>query len=83
MDAYLRAALAAAPTESLDWEGHLPGDGAVYKHTYHHFDIPNAVTRNQWLTDLPPAAPTALAQQAVDTMKLAGLDVASLSAARR
>ncbi|GGQ97518.1 ATP/GTP-binding protein [Streptomyces asoensis] len=66
---------------SLDWEGHPPGDGAVYKQTCHYLDSINTIIRNQWLADPPPAAaaidPSVLAQRAVDTMKLAGPDIAS------
>ncbi|MER5582317.1 ATP/GTP-binding protein [Streptomyces asoensis] len=69
------------PAASLDWEGHTPGDGAVYKQTCHYLDSLNTVTRNQWLANPPPTAaavdPAVLAQRAVDTMKLAGPDVAS------
>ncbi|GGT96015.1 ATP/GTP-binding protein [Streptomyces phaeofaciens] len=69
------------PAESLDWEGHTPGDGAVYQQTCHYLDSPHSVVRNQWLADPPPAAasvdPAVLAQRAVDSMKLAGPDIAS------
>ncbi|MEU5075986.1 ATP/GTP-binding protein [Streptomyces asoensis] len=69
------------PADSLDWEGHLPGDGAVYEQTCRYLDSINSIIRYQWLADPPPTAvavdPAVLAQQAVDTMKLAGPDVAS------
>ncbi|MDR6980828.1 hypothetical protein J2X68_007570 [Streptomyces sp. 3330] len=72
---------------SLDWEGHTPGDGAVYKQTCHYLDSLNTIVRNQWLADPPPAAaavdPAVLAQRAVDSMKLAGPDIASPRAAGR
>ncbi|WP_331740655.1 ATP/GTP-binding protein (plasmid) [Streptomyces sp. NBC_00015] len=75
------------PAESLDWEGHTPGDGAVYEQTCHYLDSINSVVRYQWLADPPPAAatvdPAVLAQRAVDTMKLAGPDIASPRAAGR
>ncbi|MFF3208674.1 MULTISPECIES: ATP/GTP-binding protein [unclassified Streptomyces] len=75
------------PAESLDWEGHTPGDGAVYKQTCHYLDSINTIIRNQWLADPPPAAttvdPAVLAQRAVDSMQLAGPDIASPRAARR
>ncbi|WP_245970942.1 ATP/GTP-binding protein [Streptomyces rishiriensis] len=73
------------PAASLDWEGHPPGDGAVYQQTCHYLHSPNSIERNQWLADPPPAAtavdPAVLAQRAVDTMKLAGPDIASPRAA--
>lgn len=68
------------PAESLDWQGHTPGDGAVYEQTCHYLDSVHTVVRNQWLADPPPAAavdPAVLAQRAVDSMKLAGPDIAS------
>lgn len=68
------------PAESVDWQGHTPGDGAVYEQTCHYLDSVHTVVRNQWLADPPPAAavdPAVLAQRAVDSMKLAGPDVAS------
>ncbi|OQR61993.1 ATP/GTP-binding protein [Streptomyces maremycinicus] len=70
----------------MDWEGHTPGDGAVYEQTCHYLDSINTVVRYQWLADPPPAAatvdpPAVLAQRAVDTMKLAGPDIASPRAA--
>ncbi|MEU9272304.1 ATP/GTP-binding protein [Streptomyces sp. NPDC048251] len=69
------------PSDSLDWEGHTPGDGAVYQQTCHYLDSLNTIVRNQWLADPPPAAtavdPAVLAQRAVDSMKLAGPDIAS------
>ncbi|MET7458714.1 ATP/GTP-binding protein [Streptomyces sp. NPDC005574] len=69
------------PTGSLDWEGHKPGDGAVYTQTCHYLDSPDSVVRRQWLANPPPQAatvdPAVLAQRAVDSMKLAGPDIAS------
>jgi hypothetical protein len=69
------------PADSLDWEGHTPGDGAVYDQTCHYLDSTDTVIRRVWLADPPPDAPAvdpaALAQRAVDTMKLTGPDIAS------
>ncbi|MEW2471086.1 ATP/GTP-binding protein [Streptomyces sp. NPDC046994] len=66
---------------SLDWEGHKPGDGAVYEQTCGWGDLNgNTIVRMVWLAD-PPAqetvAPAVLAQRAVDSMTLLGPDVAS------
>ncbi|WP_435216412.1 ATP/GTP-binding protein [Streptomyces sp. bgisy034] len=72
------------PAGSLDWEGHKPGDGAVYKQTCGIGDFTNTITRMVWLAE-PPAQesvdPAVLAQQAVDSMTLLGPDVASPRAA--
>ncbi|MGW0876586.1 ATP/GTP-binding protein [Streptomyces sp. NPDC002740] len=80
--AYVHELLSPQPAAgSLGWEGHTPGEGAVYKQTCHYLDALNTVVRNQWLADPPPAAaavdPAVLAQRAVDTMKLTGPDIAS------
>lgn len=75
------------PASSLDWAGHTPGDGAVYEQTCRYLDSGNSVVRMVWLADPPPAAaavdPAELAQRAVDSMKLAGPDIASPRAAGR
>ncbi|GGY70703.1 ATP/GTP-binding protein [Streptomyces xanthochromogenes] len=61
---------------SLDWEGHKPGDGAVYEQ-HCHMDNSTAmvITRMVW-APRPLAAvqvdPSVLAQQAVDKMLLRG-----------
>ncbi|MEU8795417.1 ATP/GTP-binding protein [Streptomyces sp. NPDC048643] len=71
------------PTGSLDWEGHKPGDGAVYERSCSigpdgHEDL--WVTEMVWLAN-PPAQqtidPAVLAQRAVDSMTLRGPDIAS------
>lgn len=68
------------PAGSRDWEGHKPGDGAVYWQTCGWVDFTNTITRLVWLAE-PPAQetvdPAVLAQQAVDSMTLLGPDVAS------
>ncbi|WP_438490761.1 ATP/GTP-binding protein [Streptomyces sp. S186] len=67
------------PAGSLDWEGHQPGDGAVYEQTC-TFDANSAyhVIRMVWAAD-PPKGPTVdpatLAQQAVDKMALRGPEI--------
>jgi hypothetical protein len=68
------------PAGSLDWEGHEPGDGAVYVQTCHYLDSPDSIIRRAWLADPPDAPavdPAALAQRAVDAMKLTGPDIVS------
>lgn len=72
------------PAGSLDWEGHKPGDGAVYEQTCGWIDFTNTITRMVWLADPPPQEtvdPAVLAQQAVDSMTLLGPDIASPRAA--
>lgn len=63
------------PAGSLDWEGHEPGDGAVYKQTC-MFDGDDSYTQSTmvWAADPPEAQvdPAVLAQQAVDKMLLKG-----------
>ncbi|WP_307618694.1 ATP/GTP-binding protein [Streptomyces sp. V3I7] len=74
------------PAGSLDWEGHKPGDGAVYVQTCQYLDSALTVERMGWSTELPQAPavnPAALAQQAVDKMRLLGPDIASPRAAGR
>ncbi|SHH34576.1 ATP/GTP-binding protein [Streptomyces sp. 3214.6] len=75
------------PVGSLDWEGHEPGDGAVYEQSCSV--APDGVDdltvrRLVWLAE-PPARqtvdPAVLAQRAVDSMTLLGPDVASPRAA--
>ncbi|WP_394426976.1 ATP/GTP-binding protein [Streptomyces sp. SGAir0957] len=63
--------------ESLDWEGHKPGDGAVYKQTCKFDGSLNTVVRNVWAADPPEADvdPAQLAQQAVDKMTLLGPEI--------
>ncbi|MGI5518852.1 ATP/GTP-binding protein [Streptomyces sp. CA-106131] len=71
------------PAESLDWEGHKPGDGAVYEQTCQYLDSTLTVDRMVWLANPPQAAvdPAVLAQRAIDKMRLAGPDIASPRAA--
>lgn len=69
------------PAGSRDWEGHEPGDGAVYEQTCGWRDLDgDTITRLVWLAE-PPAQetvdPAVLAQRAVDSMTLLGPDVAS------
>ncbi|MGW4951503.1 ATP/GTP-binding protein [Streptomyces parvulus] len=69
------------PAGSLDWEGHAPGDGAVYEQTCGWGDIDgDTIVRMVWLAEPPPeegVAPAVLAQRAVDSMTLLGPDIAS------
>jgi len=63
------------PADSLDWEGHKPGDGAVYTESCTTDGGLFTVTKNVWAATPPgPAAvdPAVLAQQAVDQMVLRG-----------
>ncbi|MGW7127933.1 ATP/GTP-binding protein [Streptomyces bobili] len=66
---------------SLDWEGHEPGDGAVYEQTCGWGGVADdTIVRMVWLADPPPQEtvdPAVLAQRAVDSMVLLGPDVAS------
>ncbi|MEN8651705.1 ATP/GTP-binding protein [Streptomyces sp. 21So2-11] len=66
------------PADSLDWEGHKPGDGAVYEQSC-VFDNDEAfiVARMVWAADPPAAAvdPAVLAQEAVDKMRLRGPEI--------
>ncbi|MFI9248069.1 ATP/GTP-binding protein [Streptomyces sp. NPDC053086] len=69
------------PAGSLDWEGHEPGDGAVYEQTCGWEGVDgDTITRMVWLAE-PPAQqtvdPAVLAQRAVDSMTLLGPDIAS------
>ncbi|MGW7570789.1 ATP/GTP-binding protein [Streptomyces tendae] len=73
------------PAGSLDWEGHKPGDGAVYEQTCGWEGLDgNTITRMVWLAEPPPQEgvdPAVLAQRAVDSMTLLGPDIASPRAA--
>ncbi|MFJ8793597.1 ATP/GTP-binding protein [Streptomyces sp. NPDC102462] len=73
------------PADSLDWEGHEPGDGAVYEQTCGWGDLDgNTIVRMVWLADPPEQVtvdPAVLAQRAVDSMTLLGPDIASPRAA--
>ncbi|MFJ2060343.1 ATP/GTP-binding protein [Streptomyces sp. NPDC087908] len=68
------------PAGSLDWEGHAPGDGAVYEErcTYNDGPSPTTFIRNVWAAAPPGAAtvdPAVLARQAVDRMVLRGPEI--------
>ncbi|MEW2425751.1 ATP/GTP-binding protein [Streptomyces nigra] len=73
------------PADSADWDGHKPGDGAVYEQTCGWGGIDgNTIVRLVWLADPPEQEavdPAVLAQRAVDSMTLLGPDVASPRAA--
>ncbi|WP_246460700.1 ATP/GTP-binding protein [Streptomyces himalayensis] len=72
------------PAGSLDWEGHEPGDGAVYERRCTRDGGNLTIVRMMWLAEPPEqeGADTAvLAQQAVDKMTLLGPDIASPRAA--
>jgi hypothetical protein len=75
------------PAGSLDWEGHEPGDGAVYEQSCSVAPDGSEdlwVHRMVWLAEPPEQAtvdPAALAQRAVDSMILLGPDIASPRAA--
>ncbi|MFF8867905.1 ATP/GTP-binding protein [Streptomyces sp. NPDC015139] len=73
------------PVGSLDWEGHKPGDGAVYEQTCGNGDVNgDTIVRMVWLAEPPKQAtvdPAVLAQRAVDSMTLLGPDIASPRAA--
>ncbi|MFE9769750.1 ATP/GTP-binding protein [Streptomyces sp. NPDC005808] len=75
------------PADSLDWEGHEPGDGAVYEETCSWDPDGNEdlfIVRMVWLAEPPgqdAVNPAVLAQRAVDTMALLGPDIASPRAA--
>jgi hypothetical protein len=68
------------PAGSVDWEGHEPGDGAVYEQSCTRDGGNLNIVRMVWLAD-PPAEeavdPAVLAQRAVDSMTLLGPDIAS------
>lgn len=66
------------PAGSLDWEGHQPGDGAVYQERCAYEGSTTTVLRMVWAADQPEAAavdPAVLAQQAVDEMLLRGPEI--------
>jgi hypothetical protein len=72
------------PAGSLDWEGHKPGDGAVYEQECGWDDFTDTIVRMVWLADPPEQEaidPAVLAQRAVDKMPLLGPDIASPRAA--
>ena len=74
------------PAGSLDWEGHGPGDGAVYEETCKWNDSGNSIVRMVWLPESPEEEvvdPAVLAQQAVDKMTLLAPDIASPHSAGR
>ncbi|MGP4001332.1 ATP/GTP-binding protein [Streptomyces sp. 8N706] len=62
------------PAGSLDWDGHKPGDGAVYEENcVYEGDDNFTVARMVWAAEPPEGAgvdPAVLAQQAVDEMLL-------------
>ncbi|MEU0650340.1 ATP/GTP-binding protein [Streptomyces umbrinus] len=72
------------PAGSLDWEGHAPGDGAVYEQSCTRDGGQLTIVSMVWLADPPEdeaVDPAVLAQRAVDSMTLLGPDVASPRAA--
>ncbi|MGW4101893.1 ATP/GTP-binding protein [Streptomyces sp. NPDC004976] len=74
------------PAGSLDWEGHEPGDGAVYVETCRWNGSGDSIVRRVWLAEPPgedAVDPAVLAQQAVDKMTLLGPDIASPRSAGR
>ncbi|MEU9370708.1 ATP/GTP-binding protein [Streptomyces avermitilis] len=74
------------PAGSLDWEGHEPGDGAVYEQDCTRDGGNLTIARMVWLAEPPPQEavdPAVLAQRAVDAMTLLGPDIASPRGAGR
>ncbi|MGA5121346.1 ATP/GTP-binding protein [Streptomyces pseudogriseolus] len=73
------------PAGSLEWEGHEPGDGAVYEETCRWNNSGDTIVRMVWFAEPPgdeaAVDPAVLAQQAVDKMTLLGPDIASPRAA--
>ncbi|MGA5375977.1 ATP/GTP-binding protein [Streptomyces griseoincarnatus] len=69
------------PAGSLAWEGHEPGDGAVYEETCGWGALGgDTIVRMVWLAEPPEQEmidPAVLAQRAVDSMTLLGPDIAS------
>ncbi|MGI5262504.1 ATP/GTP-binding protein [Streptomyces angustmyceticus] len=66
------------PAGSMDWEGHKPGDGAVYEQACsYRGDSSYHVIRMVWAADPPKGGvdPAVLAQQAVKKMRLRGPDI--------
>ncbi|MFF9594070.1 ATP/GTP-binding protein [Streptomyces sp. NPDC014646] len=63
------------PAGSMEWNGHQPGDGAVYEKTCAPGSTDAAITQLVWAPSPPAAAqvdPAVLAEQAVDKMLLKG-----------
>ncbi|MER6610796.1 ATP/GTP-binding protein [Streptomyces sp. NPDC000927] len=63
------------PAGSVEWDGHQPGDGAVYEKTCAPGNTDAAITQLVWAPSPPAAAqvdPAVLAEQAVDKMLLSG-----------
>ncbi|MGV9248721.1 ATP/GTP-binding protein [Streptomyces sp. NPDC003710] len=83
---YYKKADPQPPAGDPAWQGHKPGDGAIYQRSC-PFGFPGNQTLAQgfvWMAQPPAAAavdPAQLAQEAVDKMKLAGPDIASPRAA--
>ncbi|MFF7321140.1 ATP/GTP-binding protein [Streptomyces albogriseolus] len=75
------------PAGSLDWQGHEPGDGAVYEQTCGWGGLDgDTIVRMVWLAEAPQQEtvdPAVLAQRAVDSMTLLGPDIASPRATGR
>ncbi|MGW7243881.1 ATP/GTP-binding protein [Streptomyces sp. NPDC054804] len=72
------------PAGSLDWEGHEPGNGAVYEQRCTRDGGNLTIVQMVWLANPPEqdaVDPAVLAQRAVDTMTLLGPDIASPRAA--
>ncbi|MGG8410359.1 ATP/GTP-binding protein [Streptomyces sp. 12297] len=70
------------PAGSPDWEGHKPGDGAVYRQECEWIDDKDegyTVTNTVWAESAEEVVvdPAVLAQQAVDSMLLTGPKIAS------
>lgn len=67
------------PAGSLDWEGHEPGDGAVYEESCTYTGVDDyVVTTMVWADEQPQGGgvdPAVLAQQAVDEMLLRGPEI--------
>lgn len=83
---YYKKADPPPPAGDPAWQGHQPGDGAIYQRSC-PFGVPGNGVLAQgyvWMAQ-PPAAvavdPAQLAQEAVDKMKLVGPDIASPRAA--
>lgn len=85
---YYKKAVPQPPAGDVAWQGHQPGDGAIYQRSC-PFGVPgNGVLAEGyvWRAQPPTVAavdPAQLAQQAVDKMKLAGPDIASPRVAGR
>ncbi|MFE1776409.1 ATP/GTP-binding protein [Streptomyces sp. NPDC059008] len=73
-----KEAVPQPPAGSLDWDGHKPGDGAVYEQTCRYKNSDNfEIVRMVWSADPPKANidPAVLARRAVDDMVLRGPDI--------